>query len=201
MARGAVLPDGRRADHAGRRQAGAIEPVGHELGVRHRHTKNNGSRLPSIRRQTAPFVDDQFGAHVVAGDQVVHRLAFSRPVPRHFREVGGVVAGVVLKRRQQLQVQRMPQPQLDRRAAVWPRIEILRDGWPSLRSGVAVSPATRWGERLWRKCQTGRPPGGGIHPPPPCASGRRPRWPQDCGWSGCRWWRTNGPSVRVGGSR
>jgi hypothetical protein len=41
----------------------------------------------------------------------------------------------------------MPQPQLDRRAAVGPIVEVRRNGLPSLRSGVAVRPSSTRGER------------------------------------------------------
>ena len=116
------------AHHAGGGQARAVEPVGHELRMRHRHAEHDGPAACGIRRQPPPFVDHQAGAHVVGRHQLVQRIALAGLVPGHGREVGGVVAGVVLERRQQLQVQRMPQAQLHRRAAVGPGIEVRGDG-------------------------------------------------------------------------
>jgi hypothetical protein len=194
-------PRGSSPHHAGGRQAGTVEPVGHELGMSHRHAEHEGAaemhRTPDGAIHSPPA-----GAHIVAGDQVVDRFALARPVPRHRREVGGVVAGVVLERRQQLQVQRMPQAQLDGRAAVGPASKYGVIGCPSLRSGVAVRPSsTRGANGLDEGVEAvGGQPVALVHNDGVPVLGTD-GWPPGRGWSRCRWWRRGGPSAVVRGRR
>src|SRR5690606_32591521 len=75
-------------------------------------------------------VDHHASSYVVAGDQAVYRRRLTDSVPRHLRKVGVVIACVVLERRQELHVQRVPEPKLHRWLAVWARGEVLRDGLP-----------------------------------------------------------------------
>ena len=130
---------------------------------------------------------------------VVDRLALPRPVPRHRGEIGLVVAGVVLERRQQLQVQRVPQAQLDGRAAVGPGIEVRRDRLP-------VAAFRRGGQAQQVRGRTALPKASNRSAASrwhsstrPYASGPAPRWPPGRGWSGYRWWRRGGPSCPADG--
>ena len=117
LGRAPALVRGRVAQHAQRLDAGLVQPRRHVLRVRHRDAEQQRPPARGVARQPPPLVEHQPRARVVAGDQLVDRSDLPCLLPRHSRKVGLVVAGVILEGAQQLLVERMPEPKLDRRPA------------------------------------------------------------------------------------
>jgi hypothetical protein len=93
----------------------------------HGDTEHQGAAAGRVTRQTAPFVEHQPSAHFVASDQAVDGDQFPGLLPGHFREVGIVVAGVILERAQQLLVEGVPESEFDGGRAIRPVVEITQD--------------------------------------------------------------------------
>ena len=122
-----ALVRGRITHHAQRPDASLVQPRRHVLRVRHRDAEHQRAPTRRVARQPPPLVEHQPRAHVVAGDQPVDRRHLPCLLPRHGGKVGLVVAGVILEGAQQLLVERVPEPKLDRRRAIRPVVEVAQD--------------------------------------------------------------------------
>ena len=96
--------------------------------MRHRYAKQQRLAARRVVGQPLPLLQHQAGAHVVAGDELVERRQLARLVPGDVGKIGVVVAGVVLEGAQQLQVQRVPQAQLDGGRAIGAVVKVTEDG-------------------------------------------------------------------------
>src|SRR3990167_4733826 len=96
------------------------------MGMVYRYTKNDGASLSWVCSKSFPFAQNRPCSQVVIAYQARYCLLLTNAIPRNGREIRVVVAGVVLKRREKLQVECIPQSQLHCGAAIGSRVKVWR---------------------------------------------------------------------------
>ena len=92
------------------------------------NAEGEGASLSRVSGEAFPLVDDDLCAGVVASEQSVQRGPLALLLPRDAGEIGRVIAGEVVEGGEGLEIERMPEPQLDCRGAVQPVLEEGQDG-------------------------------------------------------------------------